>query len=457
MIVSRKALPRRTFLRGAGATLALPLLEAMVPAFAARGHAATPPVRRVGFIYLPNGVARDDATINYWKPRGRGTDFELSPVLEPLARFRERMVVISGLSHVQAEPWGDGNGDHSRGTATWLNGVHPKHTEGGDLSAGITADQIAAQSLGADTALASLELGLDLNSLVGDCENGYSCAYMNTLAWRTGTVPLPTEPNPRIVFERLFGQGGTPEQRLARLRKNRSILDSVNAEMARLQQVLGPSDRSRVTEYFDSVRELERRIERSEQRRASEPTPDFERPAGIPENFSEHVNTMFDLQWLAYQGDVTRVCTFMMGRELSSRMFSEIGVNEAHHALSHHRDDANQIAKLAKINTFQTQLFASFLDRLRDTADGDGSLLDHTLLMYGAGLANPNAHSHRDLPLLLVGGTSAQLKGGRHLEYPPETPMTNLLLSMLDKVGVPVETLGDSTGRLEQVEPLSSL
>jgi hypothetical protein len=456
MIVSRKALPRRTFLQGLGVSLALPWLDAMTPAFSVSARAAAP-VRRVGFIYLPNGVARNDATINYWKPLGQGTTLELSPILTPLEAFRERMVVISGLSQTQAEPWGDGNGDHSRGTATWLNGVHPKHTEGGDLSAGTTADQIAAQALGQDTAFASLELGLDLNSLVGDCENGYSCAYMNTLAWRTPTTPLPTEPNPRIVFERMFGQGSTAEQRLVRMRRSRSILDSVTAEMSRLQQALGLSDRARVTEYFDAVREIERRIERSEQRGASDPSPTFDRPAGIPENFSEHVKVMFDLQWLAYQGDITRVCTFMMGRELSSRMFSEVGVNEAHHGLSHHRDDPNQIAKLTKINTFQAELLAYFLAKLQATPDGDGTLLDHTLLLYGAGLSNPNAHSHRDLPLLLAGGAAGQLKGGRHLEYPVGTPMTNLLLSMLDKLGIPAETLGDSTGRLDRLEPLSNL
>jgi hypothetical protein len=453
MFIAKKALPRRTFLRGLGATLALPMLDAMVPALWADKTAA-PRLRRLGFIYLPNGVARDDSRINYWKPAA-GPDLQLSMVLTLLELFRERIVVLSGLSHVQAEPWGDGNGDHTRGTSTWLSGVHPKHTEGGDINAGTTADQIAARMLGEDTAFSSLELGLDLNSTVGDCENGYSCAYMNTLAWRTPTTPLPTEPNPRVVFERLFADGGTDEERRARIRKNRSILDSVSAEMARLQQALGPTDRARATEYFDALRDVERRIQKSEQRSASIPT--LERPSGIPDSFSDHVKVMFDLQWLAFQGDLTRVITFMMGRELNSRTFPEVGVVEGHHGLSHHRDNPAQISKIAKINTLQSQMFAYFLDKLQSTPDGDGTLLDHTLLLYGAGLANPNAHSHRDLALLVAGGTKAQLKGGRHLEYPLDTPMTNLLLSMLDKVGIPAESLGDSTGRLDQLEPLTSL
>jgi Protein of unknown function (DUF1552) len=455
MFIAKKALPRRTFLRGLGATLALPMLDAMVPALGAGQSAAVRP-RRLGFIYLPNGVARDDARINYWKPAA-GADLELSPVLAPLEPFRERLVVLSGLSHVQAEPWGDGNGDHTRGTSTWLSGVHPKHTEGGDIRAGTTADQIAAQTLGEDTAFSSLELGLDLNSTVGDCENGYSCAYMNTLAWRTPTTPLPTEPNPRVVFERLFADGGTDEERRARVRKNRSILDSVSAEMTRLQQALGSTDRSRAAEYFDALRDVERRIQKSEQRSAESSIPILERPSGIPDGFSDHVKMMFDLQWLAFQGDLTRVITFMMGRELNSRTFPEVGVVEGHHGLSHHRDNPGQISKIAKINTLQSQLFAYFLDKLQSTPDGDGTLLDHTLLLYGAGLANPNAHSHRDLALLVAGGTKAQLQGGRHLEYPLDTPMTNLLLSLLDKVGIPAETLGDSTGRLDRLEPLTSL
>ena len=446
MIVTKKALPRRTFLRGMGATVALPLLDAMVPALSATTTAARP-VRRVGFIYMANGVSMNGA-VNYWRPRGTGATFELSPILRPLGPFQDQLTVVSGLSHHQAEALGDGNGDHTRGTATWLNGVHPKYTEAADVQTGPTVDQIAATELGRETPLPSLELGIDSNFLVGSCENGYSCIYMNTLAWRTATTPLPIENNPRVVFERLFGEGGTPEYRRAQMRKTRSILDSVTDEIAHLRRTLGPSDRTRVNDYVEAVREIERRIQRTEASGAESPLPPLDRPMGIPDRFDEHVGMMYDLQWLAYQANLTRVFTFMLGREVNSRTFPEIGVSDPHHGLSHHRDDPTQLETLAKVNTYQTQLFASFLEKLRSTPDGDGTLLDHTMLLYGAGLSNPNEHSHIDLPLSLVGGRPGHLDGGHHLQYPIDTPMTNLLLSILDKVGVEVERLGDSTGRL---------
>jgi hypothetical protein len=420
----------------------------MVPALSALAKTAARPVRRLGFIYLSNGVAMN-SDVNYWRPLGEGPRLELSPILQPLEPFKDQMVVLSGLSHHQAESLGDGNGDHTRGTATWLNGVHPKYTEAADVRAGTTVDQFAAQELGKDTPLPSLELGIDSNFLVGACENGYSCTYMNTLAWRTPTTPLPIEANPRVIFERLFGEGGTTAQRLAQMRQTDSILDSVRDELAGLQQTLGPGDRTRVSDYVDAVREIERRIQKAEASSREVELPPLERPMGIPDRFDEHVNLLFDLQWLAYQTDITRVFTFMLGREVSSRTFPEIGLTEPHHGLSHHRDDAKQLEKLAKLNTYQVQLFASFLDKLRSTPDGDGSLLDHSMLLYGAGLSNPNIHSHIDLPLAVVGGGTGQLKGGRHLRYPLDTPVTNLLLSMLDKTGVSVERLGDSTGRLE--------
>ena len=454
MIVTKMALPRRTFLRGMGATVALPLLDAMVPALSAMTRTAANPIRRLGCIYIANGVSMNGA-VNYWKPQGEGTTFELSPILTPLAPFQDRLTVVSGLSHHQAEALGDGNGDHTRGTATWLNGVHPKYTEGADVQAGTTVDQIAAMELGKDTLLPSLELGIDSNFLVGSCENGYSCTYMNTLAWRTPTTPLPMENNPRVVFERLFGEGGTPAQRLAQMRKSRSILDSVIDELAHLQRTLGPGDRTRVNDYFEAIREIERRIQRAEENSTESELPAaLERPMGIPDRFGEHVGLMYDLQWLAYQADLTRVFTFMLGREVSSRTFPEIGVSEPHHGLSHHRDDPTQLETFAKVNTYQTALFASFLEKLRSTPDGDGNLLDHTMLLYGAGLSNPNEHSHIDLPLLLVGGGTGRLDGGRHLQYPIDTPVTNLLLSMLDKVGLEVEKLGDSTGRLDLLSGL---
>jgi uncharacterized protein DUF1552 len=454
MIITKMALPRRTFLRGVGATVALPLLDAMVPALSALAKTVGAPVRRLGFMYAPNGMAITSA-VNYWKPKGEGTSFELSPILRPLAPFRNELVVVSGLSHKQAEAMGDGNGDHTRGTATWLNGVHPKWTEGADVRAGTTADQVAAEELGKHTALPSIELGMDHNFVVGNCENGYSCVYMNTLAWRTPTTPLPAEIDPRRVFERLFGEGGTPEQRLAQMQKNRSILDAVTQQTTRLQQTLGPADRNKISDYLDGVREIERRIQRAEEEGGGSTLPTLERPMGIPERFDEHARLMFDLQIMAFQADITRVFTFMMGRETSSRSFPEIGLSAPHHGMSHHGNKPEDIEKYAKVNTYQVEQLAYFLEKLRATPDGDGTLLDHVLLLFGAGLSNGNEHSHIDLPLLVAGGAS-QLKGGRHIQYPLDTPMSNLLLSMLDKVGVSIEHLGDSTGRLK-LEPLSGL
>jgi len=455
MFITKKSLPRRTFLRGVGATLGLPLVDAMVPALSALAQTPANPVRRLGFIYLPNGVARNFTGINYWTPTGEGTGFELSPILGPLAPFRNRLLVVSGLAHHQADAFDDGaNGDHTRGTSSWLTGVHCKRTEGADVRNGISADQIAARHLGKDTALPSLELAIDLNFLGGQCENSYSCAYLNTLAWSSARTPLPTENNPRIVFERLFGDGGTREQRVAQAKRNQSILDSVMVDLSRLQASLGPRDRTAVTEYLDAVREVERRIQAVEAHDATE-LPTLERPAGVPDRFDEHVKLMYELQWLAFRSDTTRVVTFMLGRELNFRTYPEIGITEGHHGLSHHSDNPTQLAKYAKLNTYQTELFAWFLDKLQSTQDGDGTLLDHSLLLYGAGLSNPNLHAHYDLPITVLGGGSGQLQGGRHLVFKNETPMTNLLLSLLDKVGAHTETLGDSTGRLQ--EPLSGV
>jgi len=327
--------------------------------------------------------------------------------------------------------------------------VHCKRTEGADVRNGITADQIAAQAFGQETALPSLELAIDLSFLSGQCENSYACVYMNTLAWRSPTSPLPTENNPRIVFERLFGNGGTTAQRVALAHENRSILDSVTEDFARLARTLGPADRTHVDSYLESVREVERRIAAVENVGVESGLPALERPRGIPENFGEHVKLMYELQWLAFQADMTRVVTFMLGRELNFRTYPEIGVNEGHHGLSHHGDRPEQIEKLARLNTYQTELFAWFLQKLASTPEGDGNLLDHSLLLYGASLSNPNLHAHYDLPLTLVGGAGGALAGNRHLVFPAETPMTNLLLAMLDKAGVRAESLGDSTEPLE--------
>jgi hypothetical protein len=439
-----------------GTALALPLLDAMVPAMTVLAQTPAAPVRRLGFIYMPNGVARNFAGINYWTPKGEGRDFELSPILQPLAPVRDRLLVVSGLAQHQADAHDDGaNGDHTRGTSTWLTGVHPKRTEGADVRSGTSADQIAAKVLGQDTPLPSLELAIDLNFLAGQCENSYSCVYLNTLAWSSPTSPLPTENNPRIVFERLFGDGGSTAQRMERARRNRSILDSVREDLSRLQGTLGPSDRVKVSGYVDSIRELERRIQKIEASGESE-LPDLERPTGTPDRYDEHVKLMYELQFLAFQADITRVVTFMLGRELNFRTYPEIGINEGHHGLSHHQDNPNQIAKLAKLNTYQTELFAWYLEKLRTTQDGEGTLLDNSMFLYGAGLSNPNLHAHYDLPLTIVGGGAGRLKGGQHLVYKDETPMTNLLLSLLDKAGVQVDSLGDSTGRIP-IEPLAGV
>lgn len=457
MFIMKRALHRRTFLRGAGAALALPLLDAMVPAVTALAQTAARPVRRLGFVYLPNGVAMNFSGINYWTPSGEGAGFELSPILSPLAPFRDRLLVISGLAQQQADAFDDGaNGDHTRGTSTWLTGVYPKRTEGADVRNGVSADQIAAAHIGTATAIPSLELGIDLNFLVGQCENSYSCAYLNTLAWSTPTTPMPTENNPRLVFERLFGDGGTAEQRVAQARENRSILDSVLDDLHRLELSLGAADRVKVGEYVDAVREVERRIQRVERGGDTAELPTLDRPRGIPERFDEHVKLMYELQWLAFRADLTRVVTFMLGRELNFRTYPEIGITEGHHGLSHHQDNPTQLEKYARLNTYQTELFGWFLEKLRDTPEGDGTLLDHSLLMYGAGLSNPNLHAHYDLPIAVVGGGAGTLRGNRHLVLPGETPMTNLLLSLLDKVGVEVESHGDSTGRIA-IAPLSDV
>jgi hypothetical protein len=452
MIITKKALPRRTFLQGAGVVMALPLLEAMVPSM--KAAAASP--RRLGFVYIPNGFAITQAKgINYWQPKGQGANFEISPILSPLSAFQDQMTVVSGLAQHQAFSLGDGNGDHVRSTATWLNGVHPKFTQGSDVRAGVTADQIAATHLGKETPLASLELGIDVNFLVGNCENGYSCIYLNSLAWRTPTTPLPTETNPRALFERLFGDGGAPAQRQAQMRNEKSILDAVTQSMNQLVRRLGSSDRVRAEEYFDSVREVEQRIQKTEARSAELNSNSAESlveqpPIGVPEVYGDHVKLMFDLQWLAFQADKTRVFSFMYGRENSSRQYPEIGFFDSHHGVSHHGDNPEQLLKYSKLNTYHASLFAYFLDKMRNTPEADGNLLDHSLILFGAGMSNPNIHSHLDIPLALLGGANGQIKGNRHLVFAPEkeVPMTNLLVTMLGTAGVPVEKLGDSTGGL---------
>jgi hypothetical protein len=452
MFISKIALPRRTFLRGIGATVALPLLDAMVPALTAQSKTAAGPVRRLGFVYTPNG-----ATMSAWTPAGAGPALvELSPTLMPLAPFKDQVVVPTGLCQRQAESLGDGNGEHSRGQTVWLSGVHPKRTEGSDVRNATTVDQIAAQSIGTDTRLMSLELALEQNYLVGNCDNGYSCVYWNTISWRTATTPLPMEVNPRVVFERMFGDGGTPEQRLAQVREDRSILDSVKEAVAGLERRLGAGDRVKVAEYLDSMREIERRIQVAERQSGESLLQLPDRPIGVPESYDDHSKLMFDLAALAFQADITRVFTLLLGREQTNRPYPFIGVPEAHHSISHHQNDPVKLAKAAKINAYHIELLARFAGRLRSLPDGDGTLLDHSMILQGSGLSNSDQHSHLDLPLVLVGGGAGRLKGARHLRFPKDTPMNNLHLAMLEKVGVNLEKLGDSSGSIE-LEPLADV
>ncbi len=445
MIITNKALPRRTFLRGVGAVLALPVLDAMVPALSAASKVAVSSPTRLSFVYVPNGVIMDQ-----WTPSLSGAAYELPPILEPLAAFRDQMLVLSGLDHnngVARE--GEGGGDHSRSSAVWLTGAHPRKTEGADLRAGISVDQVVAREFRKHTQLASLEMALDDNAVVGTCETGYSCAYNNTLCWRSPNTPVPMENKPRAVFERLFGdlESTDTAARLARIRQERSLLDSVTQDVARLTRGLGTKDRAKLTEYLDSIRDIERRIQIAEKQSDRE-LPSVDRPVGVPSTFAEHAKLMMDLQVLAYQTDMTRVTTFMMGREATTRVYHELDIREGYHPLSHHQNDAAKIEQVTRIDILHTQIFAYFLEKMQSTPDGDGSLLDHSMIIYGSGLSDGNLHEHYDLPVLLVGGGSGRIQGGSHLQYPEHTPMSNLFLALMDKLGVQQERFGDSTGRL---------
>ena len=441
MIITKKAIPRRTVLRGIGASLALPLLDGMVPAFAALRNTAAAPVRRVGVVYVPNGMMMDS-----WTPSAAGATFELPPILQPLAPVRDRLLVLSGL----AGP--PGGGAHAGASTRFLTGLVSEPEQGSEILAGVSMDQVAAQVLGQHTQLASLELAMDGRDFTGSCDTGHACAYTNTISWRTPTTPLPMENNPRAVFERLFGDSGStdPAVRLVRIQRDRSLLDSLTERVADLQRGLGPADRAKLSQYLSAVRDIERRIQKAEEQSGRE-LPVVEQPAGIPATFEEHARLMFDLQALAYETDLTRVITFMLGRELTGRTYAEIGIPDAHHPISHHQRDSEKIAKLVKINTFHVRMFAEFLEKLRSTPDGDGSLLDHVMIIYGAGMADSNAHSPRNLPIVLAGGGTGQLKGGYHRTYPEDTPMANLHLTVMEKLGVPMESLGHSTGKLTRL------
>jgi hypothetical protein len=437
-------MPRRTFLRGVGATIALPLLDSMVPAFAATRDTVATPVSRLGVVYVPHG-----AVMNKWTPTAIGKNFELSPILEPLREFRDQLLVVSGLDnrpalHREGEPVAG----HGPITGAFLSGAHAKPTEGANVESGVSMDQIAAAHFAKDTQLASLELGLEENGLAGACDVGYSCAYINSMSWRTPTTPLPVENNPRAVFERLFGDSDTTdsEARRARRRKQSSILDAVTAKVSRLQAKIGSSDRSKLDEYLESVRDIERRIQKAEEQSDRE-LPLMERPSGaIPATFEEHCKVMMDLQVLAYQTDMTRVITFMISKELSNHTYPEIGVPEPHHPLSHHQERPESLEKLVKLQTFHMQMFAYYLAKLKSTPDGEGSLLDNVMIMYGSGMGNSDLHDPRNLPMLVAGGGAGKIKTGNHIRCPEGTPLSNLFLTLLNKVGVSADSIGDSTG-----------
>ena len=442
MIVTRTSIPRRTLLRGLGATVALPLLDSMVPAFAAGRDLASHPARRFGVVYVPNGMA-----MKHWTPATEGAGFELTRILRPLDAYRDRMLVMTGLDALPSNA-----GVHASAATQFLTAVTPARRES-RIRAGVSIDQLIARETGKDTHLASLEMALDPRDVSGSCDVGFSCPYTSTISWRNETTPLPMEDNPRAVFERLFGDSGSTDKtaRLRQIDRQRSILDVVTDKVSSLTGQVGPSDRRKIDQYLEAVRDAERRIGKAEEQSGQELVA-VDQPAGVPATYEEHAKLMFDLQVLAHQADLTRVTTLMMGREISGRTYAEIGVPDSHHSISHHRDNPVLYEKVAKINEFHTSLFSHFLDALQSTPDGDGSLLDHMALLYGAGMSDSNLHDNSGLPLLMVGGDSpghdSLYMGGRHLRFADETPATNLHLTLLDKMGVPVERLTSSTGLL---------
>jgi hypothetical protein len=448
-LITKKHLSRRTLLRGVGTALSLPLLDSMVPAQTPLAKTAAAPQLRLGLCFIPHG-----AVMANWTPTSEGADFKVSRTLAPLEPFKDQVVVVTNLAHKMAAPGGPGDngGDHTRSPAVFLNGVHPKRTDGADIQAGVTIDQIAAQNIGQETPLPSLELATeDFSGLVGSCDVGFSCAYMNTISWRTPTTPLPMEINPRVVFNRLFGDGANSAERLQRIEEQRSILDAVTERIRHLEGNLGPRDRNRVAEYLDTVREIERRIQIAEKQNANSTLAVPDSPAGIPDNHQEHSKLMFDLMAIAFQANLTRISTFMMAREVSYRTFPMLGISEGFHPASHHQNNPERLENLTRINTYHVGLLAYFLGKLKATPDGDGNLLDHSLILYGSGMSNSNVHNHSPLPVFVAGGAAGRMQGGRHLKYPEGTPMANLLLSILDKAGVPQERVGDSTGPLTEL------
>jgi hypothetical protein len=445
MFLTKKSIPRRTLLKSGGAALALPLLDAMIPAATAWAQTPAKPVRRLGFVFIPMGCDQ-----SRWTPPGSlenpGKLDELSPILSPLAPVKDHVTVLTNLRLQNAYP-----GTHDTSNASFLSAAPAKHTESSDYQCGTTIDQIAAKEMGRDTQLASLQLAMDLNPLAGVCNNGYACVYQNCLSWSSPTTPLPSEAHPRVVFERLFGEGGNADARRAALQDQASLLDAFTANIAKLKQRVGAHDRARVDQYLDSVRQVEREIERAEKAIADDKMPDADRPVGVPAAFADHAKLMFDLQVLAFQADITRVVSFQLTREQCNRTYAEIGVPEPHHPTSHHGGDPVKIAKIAKINTFHVSLFSDFLQRMKATPDGEGSLLDHAVYLYGSGMGNPSIHDHENLPILVAGGAAAGLRGGRHIRYEKGTNLANLHLTLLDRVGVELGSFMDSTGKIEDL------
>jgi hypothetical protein len=444
MMISKMHISRRTVLRGLGASLALPLLDGMVPALTAQTNTAAAPVRRLGVFYVPNGMS-----MPYWWPKSEGAIGDLPPTLNALTPHRDRLLLCGGLAD-EAANLVKGGGDHARSAGTFLTCVPFKITAGADVYAAVSMDQIVAAELAKQTQLASLELGIESNAMLGACDGGASCAYTNTIAWRTPTTPLPPENDPRAVFERLFGTTGSTDAgaRLARIKRDRSILDFVGDEISRLNRVIGPNDKVKVDEYLDAVRDVERRIQMAEQQNTRE-LPVVEQPVGVPTDYAEHAKLMMDLLALAYQTDLTRISTFMLAREVSGRAYPEIGVTDSHHPLSHHQDEPAKLERLHKINEYQFRQFSYLVSKLAEMPEGDGKMLDHTLFLYGTGISDSNTHFHDDLPIALIAGKGTGIKGGRYVRHPKGTPLANLHTTILDKMGLPVEKLGDSTGHLQ--------
>lgn len=442
MLISPRSISRRTLLRGAGTALALPLLDAMVPAATAMEStaAAAGALRRIGYIYIPMGFNPAE-----WIPSGSTLD-QLSPSLSPLEPVKDQVTVLTGFDLQNAYP-----GSHATSNSAFLSAARAKRTESTDYRNGTTVDQIAARHIGTTTQLSSLELSMDLLSTVGQCDNGYACVYQNNLSWSSPTTPLPSEAHPRIVFETLFGDGGTPQQRRAALAKRSSLLDAVAGEIKRLKRRVGAADQNRIDGYLESIREVERRITAAESTAKDNPLPDLDRPVGVPAQYADHAKLMFDLQRLAFQGDITRVVSFQLAREASTRTYPEIGVSDPHHPITHHGNDPEKLAKVAKINRYHVSLFADFLKSLADTPEGDGSLLDHTLYMYGSGMGDSDAHDHTNLPILVAGGAAGKMRGGRHLTFDKPEPLSNLHLTLLNHVGVPLESFADSDGTVDDL------